>query len=207
MIDALRVMQELSRERQVFRSEYDLQDAFASKAQEIYSTAVVHREVGMSIGGRRALVDLRVDCGAGKTYVELKYKTTKCAYPHPSGPMVLKSQSAQDQGRYDVLKDFSRLESIVESNPSSRGTFVFLTNDRSYWTAGRKIDSQDGEFKLTDGRTVTGTLSWAAWSGPGSTAGREASITLKRSYHLKWRDYAAFSDPQCLPLRMLLVDF
>ena len=86
----------------------------------------------------------------------------------------LLDQSAQVIGRYDTLKDIQRLEQVVSAVPHSSGFMLFLTNDRSYWMESARADSVDATFRLHEGRSLTGELSWGTGASAGTRKGREA---------------------------------
>jgi len=86
--------------------------------------------------------------------MELKYKTKSAEVVINGERFKLKNQSAQDTGRYDFLKDVSRLEDCVDKLPNAIGYAIFLTNDPLYWNFPRKTDTEDKDFRLYEGRIV-----------------------------------------------------
>jgi hypothetical protein len=66
---------------------------------------------------------------------------------------------------------------------------VLLTNDKSYWVAGKYEGTCDAAFRLDEGRRLEGTLSWTSHAGKGTVKGREAAIPLPGSYECQWHDY------------------
>jgi hypothetical protein len=106
----------------------------------------------------------------------------------------LKAHGATDLRRYDVLKDIQRLERFNRAygGPSYVDA---LTNDPAYWKPiGPERLTIDSDFRLCDGRTTTGRLTWAAHAGSGSTKGREKPIELTGQYTFVWQDYAQISE-------------
>lgn len=70
------------------------------------------------------------------------------------------------------------------------GHAVLLTNDPSYWNPPRSRDTVDSDFRLHEGREISGELNWAAHTSEGTKKGRESSIRIEGSYCLHWQDYS-----------------
>jgi len=104
----------------------------------------------------------------------------------------LKGQGATLIGRYDFWHDVARLEGAVLSGRTKQGHAVLLTNDHLYWDPGRP-GTFDQQFRVHEGREVSGTLAWDSGTGAGTTKDRENPLTLKGSYWTQWREY---SNPQ-----------
>lgn len=81
-----------------------------------------------------------------------------------------------------------RLEGLVGHHAGQHAVAVCLTNDPAYWNPPRAADSIDADFRLSEGRTATGSLTWGP--GAGTTKGRQATLEIVGSYRLSWRDYA-----------------
>lgn len=119
--------------------------------------------------------------------IELKYKTKKLSVEVDAEQFELKQQGAQDLGRYDFLKDVSRLEQWCEQKKITQGYAILLTNDSSYWSNPKRIDTIDRSFRLHE-REVYGELKWDSAASKGTTKGRESSLVLKNRYSLNWLD-------------------
>ena len=194
----------LSQRRPVFHSEADFQHALAWQIGLLNHEADIRLEVPAEFGDQdRAFIDMLARHDSRTTYFELKYKTALTQTTHGTEPFRLKRQGAQDQGKYDFLRDIARIETFVQRDPGSLGFAILLTNDPSYWTSRLKVDSIDAEFELSDQRTLTGTLSWSSTAGAGSIKGREAPISLRGRYRVEWRDYPGPRLPGCQPFRYL----
>ncbi|MBU3664914.1 MAG: hypothetical protein FGM15_03425 [Chthoniobacterales bacterium] len=167
----------LSKRRPVFHSEADLQHAFA---WELASTKGVslRLEVPLPDVGE---VDLLIPAPA--TVIEFKYKTAVRDITISEENFALKQHGAQPLGRYDVLKDLSRVEK------SNRGGFVlFITSDASYWGPCRGNGSS---FSLHQGRAIHGRMAWENNSNKKSLgAKRVHPITISGSYICEWNDYS-----------------
>src|SRR5262249_26788651 len=64
--------------------------------------------------------------------------------------------------------------------------------------AGPAFPAPDGHgrcaaFRLQEGALLTGSLEWAAHTGPGTKLTREAVLALQGSYTLTWRDYTTIA--------------
>ena len=159
-LDICLAMQQLSLARPIFHSEADFQHALAWELRKIHEDLDLRLEVPVSLDSRRAFVDMVVIRGAQKTFIELKYKTSAMNLVVNGEEYFLKQQGAGDQGLYDCVKDFSRLERFLETSPGSDGLAVLLTNDAHYWRESRDRETLDKAFKLNDGRRIAGTLEW-----------------------------------------------
>lgn len=204
-LDVLQFLADLSIRRPVFHSEADFQHALAWQIHTSHPEAEVRLEVPVEIAGRRMYVDMIVEFKGTKTFLELKYKTAASTVDHRGEHFMLKQQGAADQGLYDCVKDFSRLENFIDAHASSEGFAVLLTNDPRYWRPGQKENSLDREFKLTEGRELAGKLSWAAHAGAGSIKDRELPIELRGKYGIAWRDYSALSQDPKSSFRLMVL--
>ncbi len=139
-------------------------------------------------------VDLRIRDGAETFALELKYKTRNAEIRHDNETFVLQNHAAQDIGRYDFLKDVTRLETLAGRGKMHVGYAIMLTNDQRYWNKGRS-GTVDEAFKLHDGREITGRLGWGAAAGDGTIKGRESPLEIQKNYLLEWRDYSAVVNP------------
>ncbi len=101
----------------------------------------------------------------------------------------LLNHSARPLGRYDVVKDIRRLEQLVSTHRNMIGYAILLTNDSDYWSLPKSSSTIDDAFRLHEGSTLQGSLSWGQEAG-GTTKGREAPIDLMGVYELHWSDYS-----------------
>jgi hypothetical protein len=65
-----------------------------------------------------------------------------------------------------------------------------LTNDSAYWKAPSYSNTVDADFRLHEGRTLSGRLVWSEHAGKGTTKNREAALYLRGSYEMRWADYS-----------------
>jgi hypothetical protein len=195
----------LAERRPFFYSEADFQHALAWELHVIDPRCDVHLEKQVAGSGHRVHLDLLV-CGRGYEYaIELKYKTRRVALTHRRESCVLRNQSAQDIGRHDFLKDIERLERYVAVRRGAEGYAILLTNDRTYWSASRKLNAVDLEFRVHEGRELRGNASWGAAASAGTKHKREAAIQLRGHYKIAWRDYFSFGSMPGESFRYALV--
>lgn len=191
MFNVSQIMEMLSRARPVFYSEADFQHAFAWQVHLQNPNYIIQLEYPISPGQEAdEYLDVLVSDSKNKVAVELKYKTSTLLAPIGGDIFLLKSHGAQDQGRYDFLKDVQRLEKYLSDNPNSIGYAIFLSNDSSYWKPGRNEKTVCDDFRLTEGRNISATLNWGESAGKGTIRKRESPIILKNTYECVWREYS-----------------
>lgn len=187
-LDVAAVLDELAALRPVFHSEADFQHEFALQLKLLFPDCEVRLEVPFS-GEARGATDILVRRKGRVHGIELKYLTKKFFYEARGEIFSLKAQGATDLRRYDVMKDILRLERFNESS-GGPSFLIVLTNDSAYWNYQPRLNSIDTDFRLHDGRAVTGRLAWGKHAAAGSIKGREQPIELARSYSLSWADYS-----------------
>ena len=198
-------LDQLSKRRPVFHSEADFQHALAWQFQIANPDAKIRLEKQVAAKGSRVHLDLLVQMHDGETAIELKYKTRSAILKHEKEEFSLRNQSAQDIGRHDFLKDVQRLEKYVSSKPSALGFAVLLTNDRTYWTESKKIDSVDSAFRIHEGKQMAGEVTWSAKASAGTKRKREEAIKLRSSYTIGWRNYSSFGSGVADEFRYILL--
>ena len=201
-LDVRSLMEGLAESHPIFYSEADFQIALSEKIGELgYETRLEFP----SVLGAKKRIDIWIP--DAETLIELKYKTRKFDIRSGSGSFALKNQSADDLGRYDFLKDIHRLEMAVKARTyAKRGIAIMLTNDSLYWrpsSTGRRTGFD--EFRLHEGRRVTGPMAWGPTAGPGTRKGREEPISLMGSYKLSWQDYSEYAGKKNGRFRYLAV--
>jgi len=190
MIDIVEIMQKLSRERPIFHSEADFQHALAWQIHVESPESQIRLEYPLDYEESRHLDIVLLD-GNRELAFELKYKKCHFLAFVQREIFSLRTDSAEDIGRYDFLKDVQRLEKFVSNRPNANGYAILLTNDSLYWRASPRETISDA-FRVTEGRKITGMLSWSATAGKGTTKDRQSSITLHGTYDCSWRDYSEF---------------
>jgi hypothetical protein len=189
-MDIIELMQKLSRERPIFHSEADFQHALAWQMHVESSESRIRLEYPLDHEKSGHLDVLLVD-GNRELAFELKYKKRNFLAVVQQEIYSLRTDSAEDIGRYDYLKDAQRLEEFVSSRPNASGYAILLTNDSLYWRPSPRQTASDA-FRVTQGRRITGTLTWSATAGQGTIRGRESPITLRGTYYCSWKDYSEF---------------
>ena len=139
--------------------------------------------------------------------IELKYCTRELPINYPNHDVFqLSNQGAQNQKRYDFLRDIQRLERLCEEPGECKvGYAVFLTNDSSYWnppwTSCPKHTS-DKQFRLSKGRPINGILCWeektsrGTKTSKGTMKDREDCIHLNGCYTAVWKPYSTIVDAE-----------
>jgi hypothetical protein len=86
-------------------------------------------------------LDLAITVAGHRAAIELKYPVRAVTATVNGEQFKLRDQSAQDLGRYDILKDTARLELVV-ARAADVGYAVVLSNDPLYCCA--QIDNIHG---------------------------------------------------------------
>ncbi|MCY4654656.1 MAG: hypothetical protein OXC95_16005 [Dehalococcoidia bacterium] len=185
MLDVHEVMTELAKTRPIFHSEADFQFALAWQIREMMPDSEIRLEFNRNPLHQKG-VYLDIWIRNQRTAIELKYKTKPLFALDNGEVFLLKDQGAQDHGRYDLLKDVERVESV------KRGFAIILTNEPSYWTEGSvRKDSNHYDFRIHEGRKLSGELRWADPEKNSAKSGsRQKPIELSGSYNLQWQDYS-----------------
>ncbi|MEV6236971.1 hypothetical protein [Lentzea sp. NPDC051838] len=203
-IDMIEALSGLAGQRPIFHSEADFQHALAWRLHEMYPSARIRLETRPV---RDIRLDLLVQVDGARVAVELKHLTSGFSGVVDGESFELPSQAAQDISRHDVIKDVVRLERLVAGGHADVGWSVTLTNDAGYWSPGRKLDPIDAAFRLHEGRSLSGTLSWATNAGAGTTRTRDVPLVLAGTYACQWRPYSEVVDSRgrLKPFRYLCV--
>lgn len=199
------ILSKLSHKRPIFHSERDFQHALAWEIHEHLPECSIRLEFRPPFLENRIYSDIWAIHGDTIVVIELKYKTRKLRVKVDEETFDLLDQSAQDQGRYDFLKDVQRLEQIVSGQDNIVGYAIFVTNDSAYWIPPRDRRTVDADFRIHQGRTLTGELRWRQGASVGTMGGREKSILIKGSYNLDWHDYSEVSERPYGKFKYLLV--
>ena len=189
MLDIHNLMTDLSKHRPIFHSEADFQFALAWRIHEVIPDCEIRLEWPYRSERNRYLDIWLPTQGIA---IELKYVTQQLQWKGNSEDFLLSKHSGHPQKRYDFLKDIQRLEWVVKDLGCKIGFAILLTNDPLLWDQkrSRKLNPVDADFHIYEVRKVTGELSWANHTKPGTKKGREQPIHLKGSYHLHWRNYS-----------------
>ena len=205
MLDLNPLLAGLATKRPVFHSEADFQHALAWELHLMDPNINVRLEYRPPWMDRRQYIDIWVIQGDTETAIELKYKTKKMDISIAGEQFALQNQAAQDIGRYDFVKDIERLERVVAARRQVVGYAIILTNDSTYWSHPRRSDSVDSDFRIQEGRTLSGLLSWGAGASEGTRRGRTDAIQLANSYQLDWRDYSEVGNSKDMKFRYTTV--
>ena len=207
MIDIDNILENLSKERVIFHSEADFQHALAWKLHEEYPDINIRLERRMDLSNNEKIyVDIYLSCEECVVLIELKYKTEEFKYLDEKNNEIfeLKKQDAQDNGRYDFIKDISRLEKCVENLQNVVGYAIFLTNDSSYWKLGKRNNTEDKNFRIHEGRKIPKNIE-LKWKSPENKVRRKNPIKLKNEYELKWKDFSSLENGSYSTFKYLLI--
>ena len=204
MLDIRGLLTDLAESRKVFHSEADFQHALAWHIHQTMPKSQIRLEFPMPVEHQKMYVDIWLP--VEKIAIELKYMTRKSELEDNEESFAHRNQGAQNQRRYDFLWDIHRLE-IMRSMPEfcEAGHAVLLTNDPLYWNPPRRQDTVDSDFRVHEGRVISGKLAWAAKATPGTKRGRESPIRIEGSYSLRWQDYSDFTEELLGKFRYLAV--
>lgn len=183
---------DLASRRPVFHSEADFQHALAWKLHQREPLAQVRLEY-RPFTAERVYLDVMVRAvrePAETVALELKYRTRKLSATVAGERFELRDQAAQDISRYDAIYDIVRLERVVQQGEVDRAYAIWLTNDSAYWKPPTKSDAVDAEFRVHEGRTVSGVLSWSPAASVGTTRGRSEPLRLRGAYPVAWKTYS-----------------
>jgi hypothetical protein len=136
-------------------------------------------------------VDVSIRDSDQTNAILLRYKTDAFSGVVDGESVSLATQAAQDHGRYDFLKDIEKLEQLTHRPASTVGYGILLTNDHLYWEESERSDTNDADFRIHEGRQITGTLQWGPAAGRGSVKNREEPITLRDTYAMDWEEYSS----------------
>ncbi len=185
-------MEEVARTRPVFHSEADFQFAFAQAVRTLDPDIQIRLELPLrQVEGLKGSQYLDLMCRRpdARTAVELKYFTR--AWTGTDGvtgeEFLLRHHAATDLARRNFVFDVARLEQFCRAGLAENGVAIMLTNDPTLWQPSRRRLSNDREFHIHEGQTLTGTLRWAKNLYPDNTR------TLTGTYRLIGRSTAAWS--------------
>lgn len=195
-------MTHLAKRRPIFHSEADYQLALAWQIQTDHPDAEIRLEKRLLRNPPVAL-DLLVHLSEHRYAIELKY-LKRALTVEIRGEHFKLAAGAPDIERYDALKDVARLERLVDGGEVDAGCAVLLTNAEGFWSPSHsgRITAFDA-FRLHDGREIAGELAWGQTAGPGTRAGREAPVTLRGRYRLRWMPYSKLGPGPGQELRYL----
>lgn len=206
MLDIHKVIASLQSKRPLFHSEADFQLALAWEIQSHYPEAEIRLEYNFPKVLGSLYVDIWVKLHDTFIPIELKYKTKKSSFLVNGEQFTLKNHGAHDCGRYDFLKDISRVEQVASlEEQASTGYAIMLTNDSLYWRPSKNNTSIDTAFKIHEGRELFGNLAWGELASAGTKRNRESEISVLNSYNLNWRDFSVVADTPNAEFKMLIV--
>lgn len=198
------LMANLSRQRPIFHSEADFQHALAWQIHRTIPNCEIRLEMPYRVPQGNWYLDIWLQ--TMEIAIELKYRTKRMEGEKDGEYFLLKNHSGYPQGRYDFLKDIQRLEQVVADRKAKSGFAVLLTNDLNFWQQPQQRweTTNDANFRLHEGRTLTGELTWSEQASDGTMRtkeGKNLPIHLKGSYHLQWQEYSHWGEQAIVWLR------
>ncbi|MFF3561402.1 hypothetical protein ACFYXS_15315 [Streptomyces sp. NPDC002574] len=187
------VIARLRQDRPVFHSEADLQHSFArvlwELAPKIQSRLEVRQHVSDATG--REYLDLLCIGPSARTAIEFKYFTASWAGTagQPPEEYALKSHAATDLARLGFVSDIARLERFG-NRPDQNGLALLITNEVGLWLPPKQDNTRDRDFRLHEGRALSGQLLWSGGDYEPNTR------TLRASYSLNWQPYSLQDGPR-----------
>jgi hypothetical protein len=202
-LDLAGTLAELAKDRPIFRSELDFQRAVARQVRLRHPEAKVWLEASLLPGSQ---LDLLIRLRERRAAIELKYLCASFRGTVAGEFFELKNHP-RDIRRHDVVKDVTRVETLLSAGYADEGYVVTLTNDPRYWLPGTGPDTRGQAFRIHEGRLLAGTLAWASCTAPGTTRGRDTPLALVGQYKCRWRDYSPVRDDsgKAVQLRYLLL--
>jgi hypothetical protein len=190
VIEISDILSVLAKQRPVFHSEADFQHAFAWEIHQRLPHASVRLELPVQVKHQYLHIDIWCITQDDVLAIELKYKTRELSVEIGDEQYKLKSQSAQDIGRYDYVKDIYRLEQTAITQRKYTGYAILLTNDSAYWIKPSSHNTVDAGFRIREGRVLEGVSNWGANASDGTKKNREQPLTLQNRYQLQWTDFS-----------------
>jgi hypothetical protein len=192
-LDLAGILAELAQDRPIFWDEQDFQLAVARQVRLRHPEAKVRPEAepGPLPGSH---LDLLIRVGERRAAVELKYLRAAFCGTVAGERYELKNHQARDIRRHDVVKDVTRVETLLSAGYAHDGYVVALTNDPRYWLPGTGPDTNGEAFRIHEGCLLTGTLAWASRAAAGTTKGRNTPLALAGQYECQWRNYSSVRD-------------
>lgn len=188
------IIQKFGKSGNLFLCERQFQFDLAQEILKNFNDCVVHLEFPSEKHCCNHLVfyDIVIEEKNQYFVIELKYKTRKADITYKNNKYSLKNQSAQDFGRFDFLKDISRIEQWNQFNPNRTfvgGVAVILTNDSSYWEKTGENCNYEA-FALKDETTiVAGKKEWGSENLDYVGKARKDGLNILNDYDIKWVDY------------------
>ncbi len=194
----------LGEKRPVFHSEADFQFALAWEIKRICPDADIRLEIPLRAGDRAYEIDLLYRIEGRRVAVELKYFKAGLQATIRGEHYRLSRQAAFLNHRYDAVKDIERLEHILALDYVDEAYAVILTNQPTYWMESRGNGGLDSEFRLDEGRSLSGLLNWRD-ENSGTARKRPNPLILVGRYELRWLAYSHIPDQEHGEFRVLVV--
>lgn len=196
-INFAEVLSRLSKDRPVFYSENDFQFALSWKIKELHPDISVRLEKKVNIAGKARYLDISLVDMNEEFVIELKYKTKQAIFTNNSEEYILSDHLGHGNGRYDFIKDISRIE-----NYGKEGVAIFLTNDHLYWdNRNSGTETLDERFRIHQDVVINGEYDWLFRERytqeqfmNSVSKERINEINIKGKYVVNWENYSGFGN-------------
>ena len=141
-------------------------------AIEIYKQLRVEPVLEYKMKGKKKYLDIFCKYRKTRFGIELKYKTSRVK----SEKFDYISQGAQNNGKYDFLRDIARIESFFHYQAIDIGYVIFITNDKRYYNPARN-NTLVKKFDLMNTLRKSYKPTWK---------GRKKNIKLKEKHSIAW---------------------
>lgn len=135
----------------IFLSETDFQFNLAWEIKNILGSDcenIILEYPYKNLDNKTIYIDIVVTKKTEVSFIELKYKTKKSKISRSGIYFELKTQGAQDLGRFYLIADIERMENINNPYPDKKMTnyCIFMTNDNSYKSSCHNAICKDFNF-------------------------------------------------------------
>lgn len=196
-----RIINDFANESIIFANEAQFQFDLAWKIREQCSDYVKILLEGKL--EKNEYTDIVIDERDSITAIELKYKLAdkEVEYMNEDGEKITTSaQGAADAGSYDYLKDVQRLEVLKKKGKINKGFAIMISNYPIMWGSNVKDDSNWSDFHLKDKQKIKKEGKNLFWKDA-PTKAYSNTITLQKSYDIKWEEYKLKGIKEIVPPR------
>ena len=149
----------------------------------------VRLEYRPPLADERLHVDVWATHGTAIVALQPRYKQRRLRVSINGEPFDLAGHGARNFGRFDALDDLCRIERLAATaGREFVGYAVLLTNDDGDPESPHGGVTADTSFRLHEGRTIFGELTWGA--AQGARENRDRPLQIVGSYPVKWADYS-----------------
>lgn len=173
----------------IFLSESDLQFNLAWEIKNILGSDcenIILEYPYKNSDNKTIYIDIVVITKTEVSFIELKYKTKKSKINRSGVDFELKTQGAQDLGRFYFITDLERMENINNPYPDKKITnfCIFMTNDTAYKSSCNNTICKDFNFNT---EIKCGKKSMLLANGKKTE--KTCKAIINNTYGVYWKDY------------------